>query len=318
MGVSESQVYRFGAFRIELGTRSLISHDQLVALTPKAFDLLLYMARNSGRLLTKEELLGAVWPDSIVEEGNLSQNVFLLRKALAETGKENRYILTIPGRGYQFAAPMETEAPLVVLQAGHTRTTAVVEEEYFDSIPNQLPAPRSRWKRRIWVGSAALAAMAGAIAIAYRSAIRLPIRGGRQEIVVADFVNHGKDPVFDLTLRKALEIELGQSPSRRLKRRQRRRRTFCIRSTGPRSRCVDNWGNRCAPSSSSMCPSTRRPPSHSMLWWLIQRPMRFCHRPKLAIRFPCSIGPSNWIRISRWLIPAGEACCTTSKRQNGH
>jgi DNA-binding winged helix-turn-helix (wHTH) protein len=96
----------FGAFRIEPGARSLMRADEPVPLTPKAFDLLLYMVRNAGRLLTKEELLGAVWPDSIVEEGNLSQNVFLLRKALGETSKENRCILTIPGRGYQFAAPL--------------------------------------------------------------------------------------------------------------------------------------------------------------------------------------------------------------------
>jgi DNA-binding winged helix-turn-helix (wHTH) protein/tetratricopeptide (TPR) repeat protein len=212
MGVPESQIYRFGAFRVESGPRRLTSHERPVALTPKAFDLLLYMVRNSGRLLTKEELLGAVWPDSIVEEGNLSQNVFLLRKALAETDKDNHYIMTIPGRGYQFAAPMEAEAPRVVLQAAHTRTTAVIEEEYFDSGPDRLPAPRSRWKRRMWVGWPALAVMAGAVAITYRPAIRVPIRGGRQEIVVADFVNHGKDPDFDLTLRKALEIELGQSP----------------------------------------------------------------------------------------------------------
>jgi DNA-binding winged helix-turn-helix (wHTH) protein/predicted Zn-dependent protease len=212
MGAQESQIYRFGEFRIESGARILTRQEQAIPLTPKAFDLLLYMTRNSGRLLLKEELLGAVWPDSIVEEGNLSQNVFLLRKALAETGKENRYILTIPGRGYQFAAPMDAEAPLLVIQAAHTQTTAVVEEEYFDSVPDKLATGKSRARRRIWVGSAALAAVACAGVIAYRPAQRQSIPGGRHEIVVADFVNHGKDPAFDLTLRKALEIELGQSP----------------------------------------------------------------------------------------------------------
>src|SRR5580700_11291837 len=92
----ESRIYRFGAYRIEPGARSLTRDDQPVPLTPKAFDLLLFMARNAGRLLTKDELLGAVWPDSIVEEGNLSQNVFLLRKALGESSKENRYSKTKP------------------------------------------------------------------------------------------------------------------------------------------------------------------------------------------------------------------------------
>src|ERR1035441_494278 len=215
MGPVDSRIYRFGAFRVEPGARSLTVNEQPVPLTPKAFDLLLYMARNPGRLLTKEELLAAVWPDSIVEEGNLSQNVFLLRKALAETGKENRYILTITGRGYQFAAPMETEASQLVVHAALTQTTAIVEEEYFDSLPEKLPdrllAAGRRSRRWIWVGSAALAVMAVGGAIAYRAAPP-PILSGHRRIVVADFVNHGNDPAFDLTLRRALEIELGQSP----------------------------------------------------------------------------------------------------------
>ncbi|HLY15762.1 MAG TPA: winged helix-turn-helix domain-containing protein [Bryobacteraceae bacterium] len=213
MGPEDSRIYRFGAFLVEPGARSLTLNEQPVPLTPKAFDLLVYMARNPGRLLTKEELLAAVWPDSVVEEGNLSQNVFLLRKALAETGKENRYILTIPGRGYQFAASAET-APQLVIHAAHTQTTAIVEEEYFDSLPERLPdrlLATGKRSRLIWVGCAALALTAAGGVIAFRVA-QPPIQAGHQEIIVADFINHGKDPAFDLTLRRALEIELGQSP----------------------------------------------------------------------------------------------------------
>jgi eukaryotic-like serine/threonine-protein kinase len=213
-----SRILRFGAFRIEPGARTLTRHEQPVPLAPKAFDLLIYMARHPGRLLTKEELLAAVWPDSTVEEGNLSQNVFLLRKALGESSKENRYILTVPGRGYQFAAPLESESPQLVVHAAHTQTTAIVEEEYEgfpgtlpEKPPYSLPGAKSRNRRRIWAGAAALAVLGGAGEIAYR-AVRRPVPGGLQEIVVADFVNHGKDPAFDLTLRRAVEIELGQSP----------------------------------------------------------------------------------------------------------
>ena len=218
MGPQDSRIY-LGAFRIEPGTRTLTRDEQPVPLTAKAFDLLLYMARNRGRLLTKEELLAAVWPNSIVEEGNLSQNIFLLRKALGESSKENRYILTIPGRGYQFAAPPESEPLQMVVHAAHTRTTAIVEEEYFDgSAENapgkpleKLPAAKGRRRPWIWAGGAALAVIAGAGAIVYRAA-RPPLAAEHREIVVADFVNHGKDPAFDLTLRRAVEIELGQSP----------------------------------------------------------------------------------------------------------
>jgi tetratricopeptide (TPR) repeat protein len=154
-----------------------------------------------------------VWPDSIVEEGNLSQNVFLLRKALGESSKENRYILTIPGRGYQFAATLEAESPHFLVRAAHTQTTAIVEEEYFDAPPEKPPArlPAGKSRRWIWAGLAALAAMAGVGAILYRAA-RRPVTGGHIDIVVAEFVNQGKDPAFDLTLRRAVEIEMGQSP----------------------------------------------------------------------------------------------------------
>jgi len=140
MAPQDSRIY-LGAFRIEPGTRSLTRDEQPVPLTAKAFDLLLYMARNRGRLLTKEELLAAVWPDSTVEEGNLSQNVFLLRKALGESSKENRYILTIPGRGYQFAT-LESEPQQMVVHAAHTQTTAIVEEEYFDGLAENAPGQR--------------------------------------------------------------------------------------------------------------------------------------------------------------------------------
>jgi len=136
-----------------------------------------------------------------------------------QSGKENRYILTIPGRGYQFAAPLESEPLQMVMHAAHTQTTAIVEEEYFDGLAEnapgkpleKLPAAKSRSRRWIWAGAAALAAIACAGAMVYRAAQR-PVPGGHREIVVADFVNHGKDPAFDLTLRRAVEIELGQSP----------------------------------------------------------------------------------------------------------
>ena len=99
--------YRFGPFDLDAEQRLVRRNNTKIALPPKAFDLLLYMVRNPLRLLTKEELLKAVWPDSFVEEGNLSQNIFLLRKALTPEKDDFRYIVTIPGRGYQFASAVE-------------------------------------------------------------------------------------------------------------------------------------------------------------------------------------------------------------------
>jgi len=71
-------------------------------VTPKAFDLLLYFVQNPDRVISKDELLKAVWADSFVEEGNLTQNVFLLRKALAQKSEDSGLIVTIPRKGYQF------------------------------------------------------------------------------------------------------------------------------------------------------------------------------------------------------------------------
>jgi DNA-binding winged helix-turn-helix (wHTH) protein/Tol biopolymer transport system component len=86
--------------------RLLLRDGQPVPLTPKAFDLLVVLATNPGRLLTKEHLLDAVWPDTTVEESNLSYHVFAIRKALGEQADGDRYIHTVPKQGYRFVAPV--------------------------------------------------------------------------------------------------------------------------------------------------------------------------------------------------------------------
>jgi DNA-binding winged helix-turn-helix (wHTH) protein len=78
-----------------------------VPLTARVFDTLLYFVRHPGQLLGKDELMSALWPDLFVEENNLTQNVSTLRRALGEAKGENRYIVTVPGRGYRFAAAVK-------------------------------------------------------------------------------------------------------------------------------------------------------------------------------------------------------------------
>jgi eukaryotic-like serine/threonine-protein kinase len=102
MEVSSSAVnslYEFGPFRLDPQKRTLLRHGVPVPLTPKVFDTLLLLVQNGGQTLSRDELMKAVWPDSFVEEGNLTQNISVLRKAL---GGADRYIVTVPGRGYQF------------------------------------------------------------------------------------------------------------------------------------------------------------------------------------------------------------------------
>ncbi len=104
----EPPIYEFDDFRIDPARRLLLQRGEPVPLKPRVFDTLLYLASNQGRVLEKDELMRAIWPDAVVEENNLNQNISSLRRALGESRGENRYIVTVPGRGYQFAKVVKT------------------------------------------------------------------------------------------------------------------------------------------------------------------------------------------------------------------
>ncbi len=104
--------YEFGAFRVNVTERLLQRGNELVPLTPKVFDTLLVLVENTGHVLEKNHLMQHLWPDSFVEESSLTQNISLLRRALAECGSDSHYIETIPKRGYRFVADVrEVEEP---------------------------------------------------------------------------------------------------------------------------------------------------------------------------------------------------------------
>jgi serine/threonine-protein kinase len=127
--------YQFGAFELDPVRRVLLKDGRPVALKPKVFETLLVLVRNSGRVMDKDELMQQVWPDTVVEEVNLAHNISVLRKALGQTSDENRFIITVPGRGYGFVAEVtETRrsgrvpAPSVS-EYEVTRSRVIVEEE---------------------------------------------------------------------------------------------------------------------------------------------------------------------------------------------
>ncbi len=103
-----NNLYRFGEFSLDAQGRTLRRGVEAVPLTAKAFDVLLLLIQSGGRTVTKDELMKAVWPNSFVEESNLTQTIFMVRKALEETS-DRRYILTVQGQGYRFLVPV-TEA----------------------------------------------------------------------------------------------------------------------------------------------------------------------------------------------------------------
>jgi DNA-binding winged helix-turn-helix (wHTH) protein/TolB-like protein/Tfp pilus assembly protein PilF len=102
MGQQESHSYEFGRFRLKTAERVLLREGELVPLTPKVFDILVTLVEHGGQVVAKDDLMKRVWPNTFVEEGNLTQNISLLRKALGESSGGVQFIETVPRRGYRF------------------------------------------------------------------------------------------------------------------------------------------------------------------------------------------------------------------------
>jgi eukaryotic-like serine/threonine-protein kinase len=202
----ERYFYEFGPFRIDRDRRQLLRENQPVTLQRKTFDILFVLVENSGKVVSKDDLLKAVWPDAFVEESNLSQQIFVLRKTLGDGVEEKRYIVTVPGRGYRFvqsvrALPVEEES--IVVQS-HTLSRVVIEE------PRKSNKSAS-WGRRHIVASAMVVATVAA-AVVYRYAHPTPKLTVKNAVVLAEFTNNTDDVVFDGALRQGLSAQLEQSP----------------------------------------------------------------------------------------------------------
>jgi eukaryotic-like serine/threonine-protein kinase len=153
-------IFRFGEFQVDALARTLRREEEIITLNRRAFDVLLYLVQNPGRVLTRDELLKNIWPDTFVDENSLAQSISALRRSLEEKPGDNNYIATLPGRGYQFVSPVQaaaskslsvvsdvisgaatpsTNAPSGLLLQQHTIRTSVTTEER-----EQLSLPVSR------------------------------------------------------------------------------------------------------------------------------------------------------------------------------
>jgi len=177
MNEQTQHFYEFGEYRIEREERLLKRGYEVVSLPPKAVELLFVLLESGGRVLTKDELMSLVWADSFVEESNLTQNIFLLRKVLGG-GKngDGKFIETIPRRGYRFVANVRQANGEVLIAREQTLTRIVVEEEIeIEDGPQKiieaeiLPAVASlqliEKPERKWTWKAGLLAVAGLILI---------------------------------------------------------------------------------------------------------------------------------------------------------
>jgi DNA-binding winged helix-turn-helix (wHTH) protein len=213
-----SNLYSFGQFVLDPGRRSLSRADSAVPLTPKAFDVLLFLAQNPNRVVTKEELLQAVWGDAFVEEGNLTQYISHLRKALDDSSEDTRLIVTIARKGYQFTARV-TVAEAAGVAKHATLHAAATEISKTDPLPVAFPteqkassAPPPRLRLPKWFAAAALVALITAACWLYWNYHRQLTLSATDTIVLADVKNETGDPVFDDALDTALRYEMGQTP----------------------------------------------------------------------------------------------------------
>src|SRR2546422_7288382 len=123
--------YEFDQFRIDAAERLLLREGTPLGLPPKAFDILLALVRHSGHVLEKGELIETVWPDTFIEENNLTQYISALRKALGDDRREHRYIETVARRGYRFLVPVRQvrdDGPSLIIGSS-TRVRVVIKEE---------------------------------------------------------------------------------------------------------------------------------------------------------------------------------------------
>ncbi|HXQ17933.1 MAG TPA: winged helix-turn-helix domain-containing protein [Caulobacteraceae bacterium] len=205
VSVREGKRYEFGAFVLDPVRRVVTRRGAPVLLTPTLFDTLLYLVEHPGRAVSKEELLDAVWPSKTVNEANISQTIFTLRRALAAAGEREPLIVTAPGVGYRFAHPVR------VIQDGDAYEPPAIA-------PARAPIAGARafWPIPLgWTlaGLVALAAAALATTLAlWRPSSPPAAPTSPNLVVVGDFQNLTADRQLDRTFQVATQIDLMQSP----------------------------------------------------------------------------------------------------------
>ena len=214
---SQSQ-YQFGPFLLDPAERVLTRDGAPVPLTFRVFEMLLTFVRSPGRILTKDELLEAVWPGRYMEEGSLKQAIFTLRKVLSGSEDETQYIVTAPGRGYCFTPPVQTIPPLPAKPAMRDsfiadtlQPPAPAASPIQDTSPvRSAPAINPAFRYGAIIATLAVL-VAGVILFGWnRNTAPLPAKPSA--LVIADFQNLTNDPALGAVLGKVLEIDLAQSP----------------------------------------------------------------------------------------------------------
>lgn len=186
------QFYEFGPFRIDPDNRQLLRQNEPVSLQPKAFDILLALVKNSGNVVLKDDLMKTVWPGTFVEEANLSQHIFVLRKTLGDAVEEKRYIVTVPCRGYRFAQKVRVVPEEDEDTEEEHGTTENKEEQIVvarRSLARVVLEGETKTAARFWLAVGAIVAVIVVAAGLFWRYERKPKLTEKDIIVIADFDN---------------------------------------------------------------------------------------------------------------------------------
>jgi len=200
--------YRFGPFLLDPGERSLTRDGAPVALTHRVFETLMVFVRHPGEIVSKDELMEAIWPGRYMEEGSLKQAIFTLRKVLGGDTDDTQYIVTAPGRGYSFKAAVERIAPIAKPQASGQSDSIAEPSAAANVAPIERPWPAIQ--KFAWSSAAALLLVGIAAVVWQRNIPSAPAQP--KTLVLADFQNLSNDPALGAVLGRVLEIDLAQSP----------------------------------------------------------------------------------------------------------
>jgi DNA-binding winged helix-turn-helix (wHTH) protein/tetratricopeptide (TPR) repeat protein len=224
--MSSSSVLAFGPFCFDPAKRLLLRNGTVVSITPKALDTLRILIENRDRVVSKEELIRQLWPDTAVEEASLSQQIFLLRKALSDDSSSPQYIATISRRGFRFTGE--------VVERGEPESGGLGQR----AEPQALGQRGRQWTQSLAFRTAALL-LAAAAGVAFY--VRSRHAGGLTDRdQLADLANATGDPIFDGTLTQGLAMQLDQSPFLSIVSRERVRETLQYMSRSPDDRVSGN------------------------------------------------------------------------------
>jgi DNA-binding winged helix-turn-helix (wHTH) protein/tetratricopeptide (TPR) repeat protein len=211
----------FDEYEIDRARWQLSWRDEPVPLSRKTFDLLLYLVDHADRVVGKDELLHTLWPESFVEESNLTQQIFLLRKALSRHAYGTKIIETVAGRGYRFAAVIKEQLPATnqtIVTAWESITRITVEEELETSeqdvrVSQPLLATPAANRRAYWIVGASIFAVALCAAGWLGWQRWLDRSGGAPvQVVLTPMEGTTGDAILDKSLTQALRMDLAQSP----------------------------------------------------------------------------------------------------------